>query len=185
MDWKFLLIQIIGLMGNVAVIGAVQFNNRKIVLGAQALACVLWSVHYGALGAITALCTNFISFGRSAVFFFNHKKWAKKRFWLWLFLGLFIANSVFTWEGPRSILPAIGMCSTTLALWTRDERRLRLLYLCSSPPWLIYNILCGSWSCTIVEVIALISYISAIYRFDIKKIHKPKQNPDNEVLETT
>ncbi|MBR2880105.1 MAG: YgjV family protein, partial [Oscillospiraceae bacterium] len=36
-------------------------------------------------------------------------------------------------------------------------------------PWLIYNILCGSYSCTIVETIALISYISAIYRFDIRK----------------
>ncbi|MBQ8263839.1 MAG: YgjV family protein [Oscillospiraceae bacterium] len=172
MDWEFIIIQAIGLMGNIAVIGAVQFNNRKVVLGAQALACVLWSIHYGALGAMTALFTNFISFGRSAVFYFNDRKWAKSRFWLALFLGLFILNSFLTWEGWRSILPAIGMCATTLALWTRDETRLRLLYLCSSPPWLIYNILCGSYSCTVIECFALVSYISAIWRFDIKKIHK-------------
>ena len=37
MDWEFIIIQAIGLMGNIAVIGAVQFNNRKVVLGAQAL----------------------------------------------------------------------------------------------------------------------------------------------------
>lgn len=172
MDWEFILIQAIGLMGNIAVISAVQFNNRKIVLGAQALACVLWVVHYGALGAMTAVCTNFISFARSAVFYFNDRPWAKKKVWLWLFLALFVANSLVTWEGWRSILPAIGMCATTLALWTRDETKLRLLYLCSSPPWLIYNILCGSYSCTIIEIFALISYISAIYRFDIKKVHK-------------
>lgn len=176
MDWEFWLIQAIGLMGNIAVISAVQFNNRKVVLGAQALACVLWSVHYGALGAVTALCTNFISFGRSAVFYFNDRRWAKSRLWLWLFLGLFITNSLLTWEGWRSILPAVGMCATTLALWTRNETKLRLLYLCSSPPWLIYNILCGSYSCTIVEIVALISYISAIYRFDIKKIHKKEMD---------
>ena len=169
MDWKFILIQAIGLLGNIAVISAVQFNNRKIVLGAQALACVLWSVHYGALGAVTALCTNFISLGRSAVFYFNDRRWAKSKLWLWLFLALFVGNSLLTREGWRSILPGIGMCATTLALWTKDEKKLRLLYLCSSPPWLVYNILCGSYSCTIVETIALISYISAIYRFDIRK----------------
>ena len=88
MDWKFILIQAIGLLGNIAVISAVQFNNRKIVLGAQALACVLWSVHYGALGAVTALCTNFTSLGRSAVFYFNDRRWAKSKLWLWLVIGI-------------------------------------------------------------------------------------------------
>lgn len=171
MDWEFILVQAIGLMGNLAVISAVQFNNRKVVLIAQAVACVLWTVHYGLLGAMTAVFTNFISFARSIVFFFNDRSWAKSKAWLWLFLAAFMLNSVLTWEGARSILPGIGMCATTLALWTRDERKLRLLYLCSSPPWLVYNILCGSYSCTIVEIFALISYISAIYRFDIKKIH--------------
>lgn len=172
MDWEFILIQAIGLMGNIAVISAVQFNNRKIVLGAQALACVLWTVHYGFLGAMTAVCTNFISFARSVVFYNNAKPWAKSRAWLWLFLALFAANSVLTWEGLRSILPGIGMCATTLALWTNDHRRMRFFYLCSSPPWLVYNILCGSYSCTIVECVALVSYILAIYRFDIRKTVK-------------
>ncbi len=172
MDWEFILIQAIGLMGNLAVISAVQFNNRRVVLGAQALACVLWVVHYGALGAMTAVCTNFISFARSIVFYNNSKPWAKSRVWLWLFMAAFILNSVLTWDGWISILPAIGMCATTGALWTRSTKSMRLLYLLSSPPWLIYNILCGSWSCTVVEIFAHISYILAIYRFDIKKTAK-------------
>lgn len=172
MDWNFIIVQALGFLGSGVVILSVQFNNRRAVLVAQALACILWSVHYGALGATTALATNFISFARSAVFFFNDRRWAKSRVWLWLFIALFIANSLITWEGPRSILPAIGMCATTLALWTRDERRLRFLYFCSSPPWLAYNILSGSYSCAVVEVVALISYISAIWRFDVRQIHK-------------
>lgn len=172
MDWGFILIQALGLLGNFAVIGAVQFNSRRVMLGAQALACVLWVVHYGALGAMTAVCTNFISFARSIVFYNNSKAWAKSRLWLWLFMAAFVLNSILTWDGPISILPAMGMCANTGALWTKSTKRMRALYLCSSPPWLIYNILCGSWSCTIMEIFALISYIVAIYRFDIKKTAK-------------
>lgn len=172
MDWEFILVQLIGLMGNVVVISAMQFNSRKIVLGAQALACVLWVIHYAALGAVTAVFINFVAFARSVVFYNNAKPWAKSTLWLWFFMLAFVLNSVFTWEGWVSVLPAIGMCATTGALWTRNSRRMRGLYLLSSPPWLIYNLLCGSYSCTIVEIFAFSSYILAIYRFDIKKTAK-------------
>ncbi len=172
MDWEFLLVQAIGLAGNLIVILSVQFNNRRIVLLAQAVACVFWCVHYGILGATTAVFTNFISLLRSGVFYFNDRKWAKSRLWLVLFLALFIGNSILTWDAWYSILPAIGMCCTTFALWVKNERALRILYFCSSPPWLVYNILCGSYSCAIVEVFAEISFITAIVRFDILKIHK-------------
>ena len=169
MDWKFIFIQAIGLLGSLVVMLSVQFNNRKVALAAQAVACVLWITHYSALGATTAIFINVISIARSVVFYFNDRRWAKSKLWLWLFIVLFLGNSFLAWEGWWSILPSIGMCATTIALWVRDERKLRLLYFCSSPPWLVYNILCGSYSCAIVEAVALASYISAIYRFDIRK----------------
>ena len=105
----FLLIQAIGLAGNLIVMLAVQFNNRKLILAAQAVACMLWIIHYGLLGAITAVCLNFISFARSVIFFHNDKRWAKSTVWLWLFIALFAINSILTWEGWRSILPGVAM----------------------------------------------------------------------------
>ena len=166
---SFLLIQAIGLAGNLIVMLAVQFNNRKLVLAAQAIACLLWVVHYGLLGAMTAVFLNFISFARSMIFFHNDKRWAKSTVWLWLFVVLFAVNSLLTWEGWRSVLPGVAMSLTTGALWTKKPPRMRLLYLLNSPFWLIYNLLAGSYSCAILELLALVSYIVAIIRFDLRK----------------
>lgn len=166
---NFWIVQAIGLLGNLIVISAVQFNHRKLILWAQAIACCLWIIHYGILGATTAVFTNFISFARSVVFYHNDKKWAKSPAWLWLFIALFVLNSLFTWEGWRSILPGVAMSLTTAALWTRNAGRMRLLYFLNSPFWLSYDLLSHSYSTALMETIALASYIIAIVRFDLGK----------------
>ena len=166
---EFLLFQALGLLGSLLVIGSVQFNSRKVILVAQAAASVLWIVHYGYLGATTALCTNFVSFARSVIFYNNDKKWARSRFWLLLFILLFALNSALTWEGWRSILPGVAMICTTLALWVKNTKHTRLLYLINSPFWLSYNLICRSYSCALTETFALVSYIAAVWRYDIRK----------------
>ena len=144
-------------------------ENRRVILAAQAAACLMWIVHYGLLGAMTAATINILSFARSVVFYFNDRKWAKSRAWLWAFLALYVVNTVLTWDGPRSLLPGIAMSMTTIALWTRDMRRTRLLYLTNSPFWFTYDILARSYSCMVIEAIAFVSYVVAVWRFDIKK----------------
>ena len=150
----FWLNQALGLLGSLIVFISVQVNNRRVILAAQALACLMWIVHYGLLGAMTAATINILSFARSVVFYFNDRKWAKSRAWLWAFLALYVVNTVLTWDGPRSLLPGIAMSMTTIALWTRDMRRTRLLYLTNSPFWFTYDILARSYSCMIIEAIA-------------------------------
>ena len=150
----FWLNQALGLLGSLIVFASVQFNNRRVILAAQAAACLMWIVHYGLLGATTAATINILSFARSVVFYFNDRKWV---------------NTVLTWAGPMSLLPGIAMSMTTVALWTRDMRRTRLLYLTNSPFWFTYDILARSYSCMVIEAIAFVSYAVAVWRFDIKK----------------
>ena len=135
----FWLNQALGLLGSLIVFISVQFNNRRVILAAQAAACLMWIVHYGLLGAMTAATINILSFARSVVFYFNDRKWARSRAWLWAFLVLYVVNTILTWDGPRSLLPGIAMSMTTIALWTRDMRRTRLLYLTNSPFWFTYT----------------------------------------------
>lgn len=165
----FWLNQALGLLGSLIVFVSVQFNNRRVILGATIVACLMWIVHYGLLGATTAATINILSFARSIVFYFNDRKWAKSRAWLWTFLVLYIVNTVLTWAGPMSLLPGIAMSMTTIALWTRDMRRTRLLYLANSPFWFTYDILTRSYSCMVIEAISFVSYVVAVWRFDIKK----------------
>lgn len=171
----FWLNQALGLLGSLIVFASVQFNNRRVILAAQAAACLMWIVHYGLLGATTAATINILSFARSVVFYFNDRKWAQSRAWLWAFLALYVVNTVLTWAGPMSLLPGIAMSMTTVALWTRDMRRTRLLYLTNSPFWFTYDILARSYSCMVIEAIAFVSYAVAVWRFDIKNSRRHKK----------
>jgi len=169
---NFWLIQAIGFLGSALVIGSMQFNNRRLILLAQAVACVLWSVHYSYLGAMTAVMINFISFSRSIVFYFNDRAWAKSRLWLWAFVTAFFLNSILTWDGPHSLLPGAAMIINSFGLWSQNTRKTRLSFLINSPLWLSYNIITGSVACAITESIAFVNYIIAIWRFDIRKSKK-------------
>lgn len=99
---NFWLIQALGLLGSLIVFSSVQFNNRKIILLAQAAACALWLVHYSLLGAATAAATNIICFARSAVFYFNDRPWAKSK--LWLALCRIRRRPAEVPEDPRPVL---------------------------------------------------------------------------------
>lgn len=179
----FLIVQAVGLLGSVVVIAGMQKNDRRVILLCQLAGCICWVFHYGMLGATTAVYTNFISFGRSLVFVNNDKPWARSRLWLWLFIALLLLNSVLTWDGWVSILPAISMTLTSLALWTHNTRTTRLLMLINSPFWLVYDLCCRSYTCAVVEVIAFISFIIAIRRFDFPKKDTAGKTQENQIGE--
>ena len=169
---NFWLIQAIGFIGSVLAISVMQVNNRKLVLATQFLCCILWVTHYYLLGAYTAVIINIFSMGRAVVFYNNDKKWAKSRLWFILFIVLFIISPILQWEAYYSIFPALAMVLTTIGLWSHSMKLTRLMFLVNSPFMLAYDILCRSYSCAVIETIALLSFVLAIWRFDIKKPEK-------------
>lgn len=178
---SFILVQAMGLLGSAIVISGMQKNDRRVILLCQLGGCLCWMFHYGMLGATTAVFTNVISFGRSLIFINNEKPWAKSRLWLWLFIAALLLNSMLTWDGWISILPAVAMTLTSVALWTHNTRITRLLMLINSPFWLVYDLWIRSYSCAAVEIIAFLSFLVAIWRFDIKK---SSPNAESEMLKS-
>lgn len=166
-----MLIQCIGFAGSFAAMISAQFRTRKIMLLLQTVSCLLWMIHYGALGALTGAISGLISLGRTLLFAYE-KPWANKKYWLLLFLGFCLANIAFTWEGPQSLLAGAASCFTTLGVWMPDMKKTRLCFLADAPCWLCYSFLAGSWSGVLVESIAIISYISAIIRLDLPRRKK-------------
>ena len=138
---------------------------------------VRWACHYGLLGAYTAVLTNGVGLFRAVLCYHNDKPWAKSRGWVALLLGLYAGCALLTWDGLYCLLPCLSMACTTLALWTHNMPRTRLLFLLNSPPLLAYNLITGAYSCALVEVCALISFAVAIYRFDLrgKKARLPQR----------
>ena len=122
------------------------------------------------LGAITGGCVDLISTVRTAIFANNSKKWASSPWWLAGFIAVMIATGIMTWKDPWSILPILGSILSTVALWMKKERNIRLVSLLVGPCWMVYNTVTGAYTGAISEVIAMTSIVIGLLRHDRKKI---------------
>ena len=166
---SFFLIQLLGLAGSLIAITALQSGSRKKILSLQLLCCVLWVVHYGLLGAWTGVLINLIGLGRAAVCACNDRPWAKNPLWLVFFLVCYGVSPLLTWDGAYCLLLGAAMMLTTAALWTRNMRLTRLLFLLNSPPVFAYNLIAGSYTGAAIEVAAFCSFALAVWRFDLRR----------------
>ena len=167
MDLYSLLVQTIGFIPSFISIASIQLSNRKRILILQLAAGFMWVTHYYLLSAYTAVLTNSIGIFRSAISYFNDRKWAKSILWLYLIIALSLMSSILTWEGPVSLLPAVSLICTATGFWLHNLRITRILMVIQSPCLLVYDIACGSWGCAIIEAVAFLSFILAIVRLDI------------------
>ena len=172
-----ILIQLLGFVPSIIAFTALQSGSRRRILSLQVLCCILWIVHYSLLGATSAVVTNVIGLARAVVCAFNDRKWASGKGWLALFLVCYaLATPLLGWDGPHCLLLSAAMMLVTVALWSHNMRLTRLLYLINSPLILVYNLIAGSYSSAIIEVAALISFIIAVWRFDIRPKQQTKNN---------
>lgn len=176
MDLEFLLIQLLGFIPSIIAFTALQSGSRKRILSLQILCCILWVIHYALLGEGTAVIINFVGLARAIVCAYNDRKWAASKFWLAFFLLCYAVSPALSWDGLHSLLLSAAMMLTTFALWGHNMRRTRLLYLCNSPLILVYNLFARSYSSVIIEIFALISFIIAVWRFDIRPARENKKN---------
>lgn len=135
-------------------------------------ASLLFSSQLFLLGAITGGCMDFISFIRTLIFSNNNKKWASSPLWLVGFCLLMVVTGIITWSSWWDVLPILGSILSTIALWMKSERKIRLISLSVGPCWLIYNLIKGAWSGALNEVLAMLSIIIGYFRNDVKRNKK-------------
>ena len=122
------------------------------------------------LSAITAGVLAIIATIRIILFYQREKyDWAKSKFWLGLFIILFILFGVYSWQSWYSVLPIIGFILGTVSYWVINPRHIRILVLLTQIPWFFYAVIIGSYSLFLNESFVLISVLVGIYRFDIRK----------------
>ena len=132
------------------------------------VACLLWATHFFLLGAITGASMNLIDTGRSFAFYKN-KPTKRNRWLLWFFISLVTLATVLTWQGIISLLPLSGSVVGSIAYWQKKPKYIRRLGFMSSPPWLVYNVISGSYPGIAVEILKMISNLVGQYRFDFKQ----------------
>jgi hypothetical protein len=161
--------QIVGLIGIACSLLSFQQKKRNNVMLFQMSASALFCIQLFMVGAITGGCIDSISFVRTAVFSQNQKKWASSPLWLWGFMAAMIITGILTWQNIFSILPIIGSVLSTLALWMKKAKHIRIISLFVGPCWLIYNLIHGAYTGALNELLAMTSIIIGICRHDIGK----------------
>lgn len=161
----FFIIQVIGFIAFGVSLLIYQLNKRKSMIFAQMFSSLLWSLHFLLLGAYTGSIMNFIGATRNLAFDrYRDRSWSYAV--LWLFVGIFSLASILTWEGPLSILPAIGTISGAFAYWQRTAKAIRLVSLISPPAWFVYATFSSSYAGMVTEIFILSSILIGMYRHD-------------------
>jgi hypothetical protein len=129
-------------------------------------------------GAVVGGVLNLLGAVRAVVFLFKDKLKADRLPWLLAFTASYVTVYVlnFTAFGKEptvfnltvELLPVIGMLALNIGFMLKDAAAVRKCGLVSSPSWLIYNLVVGSWGAIICEVLTLISIFIGMARHDQK-----------------
>lgn len=171
MDWWYIAAQIIGFGGAAGLIGAYQCRTAHGFFAVQMCGHLLYIVHFAMLGALSGAVTLMIAAFRGVILFNANKAWARYPAWLWLVIAMTIAACVATWKDIFSLLPCIGICITTVAIWSANGKKIRISGLCvGSPSWLIYDIHVLSISGILCELFTISSILISIMRYGMKAL---------------
>lgn len=178
MTIREIIAQILGILAMLFNILSYQGKRQKTVIGMQLFGAGLFAANYLLLGATVGGVLNILGTIRAVVFLFKDKLKTDRLPWLIAFILSFITVYIlnFTVFGKEitafnlivEVLPVIGMVALTVGYRLKNAADVRKCGLISSPAWLIYNIVVGSWGAIICEVFTLISISVGIFRHDKK-----------------
>lgn len=162
------LAQGVGYLALLFVILSFQNNNRVRLLLIMLTGVLLFVVHYALLGAWTGSLMNLVEAG---MVFIAYKKeteaWAGRIFWLYLFIGLFVAGGILTAKSWIDFLPVLAQAFGAIAVWQTSARAIRFLMLVPRPLWFLYSVPVGSYAGMVTELFIFVSVVVGIMRFDI------------------
>ncbi len=176
-----IIAQAIGIIAMLFNILSYQGKKQRTVIILQLCGSIFFSVNFLLLGATVGGILNIIATIRAVIFIFKDKFKADKISWFIVFIASYVSVYIlnFTVFGKEptafnliiELLPVIGMLALNIGFRLKDSSYIRKCGLISSPAWLIYNIVAGSWGAIICETFTLISILIGMLRHD-KKVHR-------------
>ena len=173
-----IIAQIIGIVAMVFNILSYQCKKQKAVIAMQLFGGAFFAANFLLLGAAVGGILNILATVRAVVFLFKEKLKADRLPWFVGFVLCYIAvyilnftlfqKEVTPFNLIAELLPVIGMVALNIGFRMKDAAAVRKWGLVSSPAWLIYNIIVGSWGAIICEVLTLISVFVGMFRHDKK-----------------
>jgi len=164
-EYSYLLSQIFGFAAMATCITMYQFKKHKTVLLLMVLCSSLWCVHYAFLGLMTPILMNLVNVVRNFTLSFRDKKWCQSKLIPVVFIAAAVVISIFSWQGPITLLPMFASASATVACWLTDPKKLRYATYPVCIGWFFYNMLNHSISAMCNEAFTFVSVTVALIRF--------------------
>ena len=159
--------QAIGFLSLVLSLVSFQMKTRTQILIFQCMASLSCAVSLIMLGGIAGGILDVVAFLRTLVFSLADRyKWAKCKLWLPFYIILIIAVGIITWDptGIGTLFAIAGTLLSTVALYQKSERLMRIISLFVGPCWIIYSLIYSSAFGALNEIIAITSLIIALVR---------------------
>ena len=154
--------QLVGFIPLILSLITFALKKREHILISKLFSDLTSAVHFFMLGQGTggAICT--VNTARDLVFYYKGRKWASHIAVPIFFGALTLVSSIIQWQGVYSLLPMVGSLLALVGFWFDDPRTVKLINLPGITLWLIYSIIVGSISTTIINVISVITIISSL-----------------------
>ena len=176
-----IITQLIGYLGLLAFIISYQTKSNRRLYVIQMIGVLLFTLQFALLGAISGCLSLALTAVRNIMLYkYNDWSWIRSKIWPVILCVSFTVVLVLTWGGPISLLAYAASVVSTVCYWTNNARNLRAANLfVSSPCWIVYDLLVGSWGGFISEAFTMISIIVSIIRFGWKNMGDPKSEFQN------
>ena len=142
-----------------------QVHTQRQIIFMQSLVAAVFCIHYGLIGAYSALAMNAVNIVRNIIYDYRMKKGIKSQVIPIVFVVIQVIMCALTWEAWYSVFVLVGICINTYCMSLPDPQKLRKSILVSSPMVLTYDIFAGSVGGSIYESVAIISAAVGIFRY--------------------
>ena len=176
-NWYEVMVQLIGVIGIIAGLSALQCNKHSHALLLKMTEEASFGIQYVLLGGYTGAVLNGVGIFRNLIFTYLGKKDDQKALkYARIILGiLFAVLGFLSWEGAISILIIFAKVLSTCAYGTTNMKKMRIMLSVTSLCWICYNAYVGSLAGVFSDSCNLVSCVIGMIRYDIlKKEEKPK-----------
>ena len=186
--WTFYVAQLFGVFAMVALFASYQQKTAKRLTVCKLIADIAWIFHYSFMGyvkpaAYTGIVPNGVGIFRELIFMRRkEKKWANLIVFPIVFVlcgwGFGIWTIVQNWDkaGGFCFLPLIASTMVTIGLWTQKTMLCKIVCLCASLCFLVYNIVLFSPIGIIAEAVSEVSLVVYFVRFAISKARQKRKS---------
>ena len=171
----FWIAQILGMIGTIINICAVQINNKKSILVLFMSANIVFGINFILLGSYSGGVICFIAAIQTAItYIFEKREKEFPKILIPIYIIVAIVCGLVSYQKCIDILPLLCSVLYTITIIQKKEERVRKVTFINVAIWVIYDLIIGAYTAVISDIFFTISSGIAIARYDRKNLKEEK-----------